>query len=114
MNEDYRSKIVAEFGIWKVVENQGIVGSIKGATEYNIAADRLWETHRGYSNSELKIYEWPIHISSKTWAKETINDFNTAFCFALSYFKKQHLERALKCSFHETILIQKTLLERYK
>lgn len=100
--------MITKFGIWEIDEDFGIIGRINPNYDYNIAANRLWETieYRGHH-----IWNWLHHLSEKSWINpDNFNDLVAALAFAQDFFKDQKPDHALYASTAQSIFIAQQLV----
>lgn len=89
-----------------VVDDEGIL--IKGY--YRVPAEELWD-FRDFKG--VLVWDWLIHLSEKDFVRsENYTFLNTAFFFAQSFFEKYKPSNLPVVSTHETLYIQKQILQQ--
>jgi hypothetical protein len=75
---------ISKIGSWTITAD-GIIWSGQPDVDYLIHKDRLDKAGTGERENT---YDWLIHMVEKTWlTRKDIYALNTAFIFALEYFK---------------------------
>jgi hypothetical protein len=104
--KEYGKRII-NFGKW-IVTTKGILWKPK-VNAYFIDCDRLWEAR---PDKQRDKFDWPLHLVEKTWLTESdIYQLNTAFSFALDYFKELLPDGDSKLSLWKTFKEQQFLLK---
>lgn len=96
-----------EFGSF-LVDNEGILIE----NYYRIDSETLWDL-RNFKGVE--VWDWLIHLTEKDFVTpDNYNQLNTAFFFAQSYFIAKKPEKRASASTHQTLYIQKQMMEQKK
>lgn len=93
-----------KIGNWLITE-EGIAWDGQPKVNYQITKERILE---GGSSGRINMYDWLVHIPSKTWTTETdIYALNTAFIYALAHYGLNFNTH----SFVETLIEQQDVLK---
>ena len=99
-------KEVIRFGKWIVTEE----GILYERPEYFIEKANLWKVWMDKSKDK---WDWLIHLTEKTWLEQLdLYQLNTAFFFAVDYFKALKPSNCPELSVWRTLQFQKAEYER--
>jgi len=94
--------MVKSFGIWKIIDNVGIIAKIAPGNQYKIEKHTLWDTTE---RDGILLYDWPVHLSDNAWMTEKkLLDLCDALAFAQKHFASARSILSNKASWEQTRL----------